>query len=223
VEGLDTALIAAIAVSLVVWGLELREMRRYSFGIGCKRGVPGVDVPVDVDGDLAGQGLRSRGRAWTDLPTRSPGPWSPTAARRPSPPQVCCSDAGDPSITPSTRCGSCGSVRSVRIGLESDQGLCGPRDPMRNCLHPLKVATRVRIPLGVPAHEGSRCGVLIAAGGWIVRRRLPASFPEVLPSSTLERNPGGSRLGAVAGRGAGNSGGDHALYGGSAPGRRAAT
>jgi hypothetical protein len=73
VEGLDTALIAAIAASLVVRGLELREMRRYSFGTGCKRGVPAADVPVDVDGDLAGQGLRSRGRARTDLATRSPG------------------------------------------------------------------------------------------------------------------------------------------------------
>ncbi len=164
-EGLGTALIAAIAASLVVRGLEIREMRRYSFGTGCKRGVPAAGVPVDVDGDLAGQGLRSRGRAWTDLATRSPGPWSPTATRRSSPPQVCCSDAGDPSIAPSTRCGSCGSVRSVRIGLESDQGLCGPRDAMRNCLHALKVATRVRNRSGLPMRESITLGPTRLARG----------------------------------------------------------
>jgi hypothetical protein len=89
--------------------------------------------------------------------------------------QVCCRDAGDPSIGPSTRCGPCGSVRLVRIGLDSDLGLCGPGDAMRKGLHALKVATRVRIPLGVPVEDALVTGPGSVSGLGTSLATCPAS------------------------------------------------
>ena len=101
--------------------------------------------------------------------------------------QVCCSDAGDPSLGPSTRCGSGVSVRSMRIGLGPDLGLCGPRGSMRNCLHALKVATRVRIPLGVPAEAAGQRPRQNSRG---LRRSLachPPCHPLASPRTLAER------------------------------------